>query len=384
MLKRFLSQLLRLLIAVVAISILVIVLGGSLWYVIDSNRQTAPDEGYEITPSRLEKAVIGLYLRYRADDVAQPSSDSDRQVPFVVTPGESVTTVAYHLERLGLVSDPELFRRVVQYEDADGDIQVGVYTLRPNMTMYEIMAELQHGRIPTTTVTIPEGWRAEEIAALLEELGITTAAEFMSAVTSGRSDYSFLRDRPATASASIEGFLFPDTYQLPTTATADAVIDILLQNWERRISSELRAKAAEQGKTLYQVVTLASIVEREAVLADEQALIAGVYWNRIESGMYLQSDPTVQYAKGYDPETGRWWNPMIQEEAITVVSPYNTFLNPGLPPSPICNPGAGAIAAAIEPEASEYLFFYARGDGSHAFAVTYEEHLANETLYAGQ
>ena len=381
--KRILSQILRVIISVITLSLLVIVLGGALWYVIEANRYDSPAEGYEITASRLEKAVFGLYLRYRADDVAQPASDSEREVQFVVTSGESVTTVAYHLERLGLVTDPELFRRVVQYEEADSDIQVGVYTLRPNMTMHEIMLELQHGRIPTTTVTIPEGWRAEEIAALLEELGITTATEFMSAVTSGRTDYSFLENRPATVSASLEGFLFPDTYQLPKSATPDAIIDILLQNWEQRIPTELRELAAKHNMTLYEVITLASIVEREAVLADEQALIAGVYFNRLETGMYLQSDPTVQYAKGYDPETGRWWNPMIQEEAITVVSSYNSFLNPGLPPGPICNPGAGAIEAALQPEASEYLFFYAKGDGSHAFAVTYEEHLANEALYAG-
>ena len=299
----------------------------------------------------------------------------------MVESGEAVITVAYHLHRLGLVSDPELFRRVVQYHSADSDIQVGVYSLRPSMTMEEIMRELQHGRMPTTTITLPEGWRAEQIAALLAEVGITTSAEFMSAVSAGRSDYTFLQDRPAGAPPSVEGFLFPDTYQLPKIATADGIIDIMLQNWERRVPLRLRDKASERGMTLYEVVTLASIVEREAVLAEEQPLIAGVYFNRLKKGMYLQSDPTVQYAKGFSPETNRWWNPMIQEEAITVVSAYNTFLHPGLPPGPLCNPGTGAIRAVLEPEESSYLFFYSKGDGSHAFAETYEEHLRNEELY---
>jgi UPF0755 protein len=380
----FLRQLMRLITAVLSISLLIIVLGGALWYVVETNRPKAPQQGYAITAGRLEHAVIGLYLRYRGEDATQPASADGREVTFVVTSGESVSDVAYHLQEMGLLTDPELFRRVVQYWEADGDVQVGVYTLRPNMTMEEIMRQLQHGRLPTTTVTIPEGWRVEEIAALLDESGITGADDFLLAVRAGRTDFSFLQERPAGASASLEGFLFPDTYRLPKTATADKIVSIMLQTWSERIPAELRAKAADQGLTLYEAITLASIVEREAVLRDEQPIIAGVYLNRIAVGMYLQSDPTVQYAKGLDPTTGRWWNPMIQEEAITVVSPYNTFLNSGLPPSPICNPGAGAIRAVLEPEPSDYLFFYAKGDGSHAFAVTYEEHLQNEALYGAK
>lgn len=379
--RLFLRQLLRLVTAVLTISALIIILGGALWCLWQSSSDSAPQEGYTLTAAGLEQAILGLYLQYRGEEVGQPASSNDREITFVVESGEAVITVAYHLHRLGLVSDPELFRRVVQYHGADGDIQVGVYSLRPSMTMEEIMRELQHGRMPTTTITLPEGWRAEQIAALLTEVGLTTSAEFMSAVSAGRSDYTFLRDRPAGAPPSVEGFLFPDTYQLPKIATADGIIDIMLQNWERRVPLPLRDKASERGMTLYEVVTLASIVEREAVLAEEQPLIAGVYLNRLEKGMYLQSDPSVQYAKGFSPGTNRWWNPMIQEEAMTVVSTYNTFLHPGLPPGPICNPGAGAIRAVLAPEESSYLFFYSKGDGSHAFAETYEEHLLNEELY---
>ncbi|MCD6519023.1 MAG: endolytic transglycosylase MltG, partial [Anaerolineae bacterium] len=308
----------------------------------------------------------------------------NRQITFIIEQGETVSTVAYHLKRMGLITDPELFRRVVQYWGADKDIQAGVYTLSPSMTMEEIMRQLQHGGMPTTTVTIPEGWRAEQIAALLEEVGITSREEFIQAVRRGRTDYDFLRDRPPGSPPGLEGFLFPDTYQFPQKANAEQIIDIMLQNWDRRVPPALRKKAAERKMTLYEVVTLASIVEREAVLDEERPLIASVYLNRLKKGMYLQADPTVQYAKGYDSKTGRWWAPMKQEEAITVVSPYNTFLHPGLPPGPICNPGLASIKAVLEPAQTEYLFFYHKGDGSHAFAVTYEEHLRNQELYGGR
>ena len=376
---------LRLITAVLAISIVVLVLAGSFWYMWKDARGQAPQVGYTITENKLEHAVLGAYLKYRGPEATDPvNPDDSREVTFIVEPGESVGIVAQHLERIELVTDSELFRRVVQYWGADGDIQVGVYTLRPNMTMEEIMRQLQHGRMPTTTATIPEGWRVEQVAALLEEVGITSAQDFMRAVNQGRADYAFLRDRPPGSPMSLEGFLFPDTYQFPQQTTPEGIIDIMLQNWDRRVPPGLRQTTTEIDMTLYEVITLASIVEREVVLDAERPLIAGVYLNRLEKGMYLQSDPTVQYAKGYSEESQRWWNRMIQEEAITVVSPYNTFLNPGLPPSPICSPGLASIKAVLEPESSDYLFFYHKGDGSHAFAVTYEEHLRNEEMYAGQ
>lgn len=375
---------LRLATLVLTLSALVLIIAGSFWTIWQTAQGHAPKVGYEITATKMERAVIGLYLRYRGADVTQPANASDTtDVTFVVESGQAVGTVAWYLERQGLVTDGELFRRVVQYHGADGDIQAGVYTLRPSMTMEEIMRELQHGKMPSATITVVEGWRAEEIAMLLEEKGVVSAQEFMWAVAQGRSDFAFLRDRPASSLATVEGFLFPDTYQLPENTSAKHVLDIMLRNWEKRMPNELLEKAAEHDMTLYELMTLASVVEREAVRADERPMIASVYLNRFEIGMYMQSDPTVQYAKGYSEETGKWWNPMIQEEAITVTSPYNTFLNPGLPPSPICNPGLASIKAVLEPAETSYLFFYHKGDGSHAFAVTYEEHLANEQLYGG-
>ena len=379
---------LRLITLVLGISIAIVGIGGGAYYMWCNAQGRAPEVGFQITTAKLESTAWGLYLSFlktQGKDYTQPQDAADTtKRTFIVDSGDSSGQVGYNLEQQGLITDGELFRRVVQYLGADQDIQVGVYALAPSMTMVEIVQQLQHGRLLPVEVTIVEGWRAEEIAALLEEKGVIISAdEFMEAVEKGRSDFAFLLDRPAGSSASLEGFLFPDTYQFDQRSDVDAVIGTMLQNWSNYVTEEMRAKAAEQNKTLYELVTLASIVEREAVVAEERPLIAGVYLNRLKQGMYLQSDPTVQYAKGYDKTTGKWWNPMLQEEAITVVSPYNTFLNPGLPPTPICNPGLASISAALEPTESDYLFFYHKGDGTHAFAVTYEEHLQNEQLYGG-
>ena len=311
--------------------------------------------------------------------------DDTRERTFVVELGETVPDIALRLEREGLVSNADLFRRTVQYWGADGDIQAGVFALSPSMPMEEIVKSLQHGKVPTKTVTIPEGWRAEEIAALLQQEGVVLSADaFMEVVRSGIEGHPYIADRPEGSPASVEGFLFPDTYQLPLGAEPSDIVDILITTWELRVPNDIMQRAAASGRTVYEVMTLASIVEREAVVATEQPLIAGVYSERLAEGMYLQADPTVQYARGYDAGKQDWWVPLTQEEYSSVVGPHNTYLNPGLPPTPICNPGLGAIDAALAPADTPYRFFVATGDGSHVFAETYEEHLANIAQYKGQ
>jgi UPF0755 protein len=376
---------LRFITLVLTLSIVGFVMVGGFWYMWQNAKGQAPEISYTITAEKLEETALTTYLHLRyGHDVMERAMrpDDHEEVTFVVEAGESVYSVAQNLQRLGLIEDPDVFRRVSQVMRADTDIQVGIYTLRPSMTVEEIILELRHGRVPTVTVTIPEGWRMEQIAELLEQEGITSADEFLRVANQPRTDFSFLTDRPDGSPMHLEGFLFPDTYQLPLDYSAENVVGILLQNWDRRVSPELRAQAAEHGLTLYEIITLASIVEREAVLAEERTLIAGVFWNRMRVDMHLQADPTVSYAKGYNIEQGRWWPGMLMEEAATVNSPYNTYLNPGLPPGPICSPGLAAIKATIEPAETEYMFFRSKGeDGSHVFAVTYEEHLRNQELY---
>lgn len=374
--------LLRLVTLVLSLSLVVFILTASFWYVWRDAQGRAPQVGYAVTATKVGKAGVGLYLRYRSSDVNSPANPTDdREHVFIVESGDSVYKVAQNLEDLGLISDASLFRRVVQYLGADEDIEAGVYALKASMTMEQIARELQHGRMSSTTVTIPEGWRTEEIAQLLEQMGVVSAQDFMQSVAQARTEPAFLADRPAGSPANLEGFLFPDTYQFPKRTSAPIVIEMMLDNWDRRVTPEIRQMAEESGRSLYEVVTLASIVEREAVVADERPMIAGVYANRLEMGMMLQADPTVQYAKGYDEKNKTWWSQLGLQDLETTASPYNTYQNAGLTPGPICNPGLDSILAATSPASTEYVYFVSKGDGSHAFAKTFEEHLENQKRY---
>jgi UPF0755 protein len=244
---------------------------------------------------------------------------------------------------------------------------------------------LQEGQRPEQVVTIPEGLRLEQVA---DEVAAQTSIEreaFLNLATSGWRDlglgFSFLAEIPP--GATLEGFLFPDTYRLPEDAGALDLLTRMLENFDARVTPELLTAAQAQGLTTYQLVTLASIVEREAVLDEERPLIAGVFHNRLEAGWYLESCPTVQYGLA---TPGDWW-PSLTLADLDQALAYSTYANPGLPPGPICNPGLASIRAAANPADTEYFFFLAdcnANDGSHLFAVTNEEHVSNyETCGAG-
>jgi len=328
----------------------------------------------------LEDFLLKVYLGFRREDISRPASDDPTPVVFIVEPGATAGDIALRLKRLGLISDAELFRLLARYHKADSKLEAGRYELRADMAIEEIIEALQHGRLEEIAVTIPEGWRAEQIAEMLaEEVGIV-GEEFLALVQGRHFDYEFLQNRPPEA--TLEGFLFPDTYLLPGQPTALDIIERTLADFDERFTAEMRQAAVEQEMTIYQVVTLASIVEREAVVAEERPIIAGVFLNRLEEGMNLDSCPTVQYALGYQEDADQWWKtPVTLEEFAQVNSPYNTYLHRGLPPGPICSPGLASIHAVLEPVETDYLYFLAKGDGSHAFAKTFEEHLQNQQRY---
>ena len=327
-------------------------------------------------------ALLGLYLRFRAEDLNQPAGE-EGAVAFTVQPGETTGMVAARLAEEGLIRDAELFRLYMRYRGVDRGLEAGDYELSPSMTISQIAERLQRARAEEVIVTIPEGWRMEQIAALLDQESALPGQEFLALAREGDFAYPFLRDRPP--GATLEGYLFPDTYRLPTEAEASDLIERMLANFDRRVTPQMRQDAAAQGLSLFQIVNLASIVEREGVVKEELPLIAGVYRNRVDQGMKLDADPTVQYALGFQPDTGQWWKrPMRLEEYAQVDSPYNTYLYPGLPPGPICNPGLAAIEAVLYPAQSDYLFFVRNDvadDGSHVFARTLEEHERNREQY---
>ena len=331
----------------------------------------------------LDDLLLRVYLAFHQDDISKPASDDPTPVVFVVEPGDTAGDIALRLKRWGLITDAELFRQLAQYEKADSKLEAGRYALRANMTMGEIIEALQHGRLEEIAVTVPEGWRAEQIAEMLvEEVGVD-GHQFLDLVESGYFDHEFLQDRPPEA--TLEGFLFPDTYLLPVQPAALDIVERMLADFDKRFTAEMRQAAVEQEMSIYQVVTLAAIVEREAVVAEERPVIAGVFLNRLEEGMSLGADSTVQYALGYQEDADHWSKtPVTLEELAQVKSPYKTYLHRGLPPGPICNPGLASFHAVMEPVESDYLYFFAKGDGSHAFAKTFEEHLQNQQRYQQQ
>jgi UPF0755 protein len=231
---------------------------------------------------------------------------------------------------------------------------------------------------PETTAYVEfrtqEGWRAEQIAQLLvDKKLIKDRQEFFAALNDPSFNrFDFVNSRPA--GTTLEGYLFPDTYRVPQITPVRDIIDLMLVNFDRRVPKGMRDNRPE-GFTFHQTLIVASIIEREAAIDSERPIIGGVYYNRLRGvpQLPLQADPTVQYALGQE---GNWW-PELQPIDLQRQSPYNTYLRNGLPPAPIANPSLKSIQAALNPQQNDYLYFVARGDGTHAFARTYEEHLAN-------
>lgn len=324
----------------------------------------------------LDKTVIGLYLDLvRNNDLTRAVSNDPTPQQFVVTQGESVAEIGSNLQQQGLLRDGDLFRLYVRYNNLDSTINAGVFTLRPNMNIQEIAQTLQRAVAAETQITIPEGKRMEEVAELLQEQLNINADEFLRLARRADYDYAFLKDLPD--GASLEGYLFPDTYRLPQNPTAQDVLLKMLDNYGEKVQP-LMEQAQAAGKSPREVLTLASIVEREAVIASERPTIASVYLNRLKIGMALQADPTTQYALGYQPDQKTWWKQGLTGDDLKYNDPsgYNTYVSPDMPPGPIASPGLSSIQAVISPAETDYLYFVAScsKDGSHQFSVTFEEH----------
>ncbi len=230
----------------------------------------------------------------------------DTPIAFTIESGQSVAEIAGNLKAKRLIADTELFRRYVQAKGLDAGIQAGTYTLNQTMTLPEIARTLQTGATAEQQVTIPEGKRLEEVAEIVAEQTSIAPADFLALTQTGWSSttlpqqYSFLAQVPVTG--SLEGFLFPDTYRLPIDATATDLVDRMLENFDVKVTPELREAFSAHGLSLVEGIALASIVEREAVLDSERPVIAGVFHNRLRDGWPLSSCPTVQYALGYRPD----------------------------------------------------------------------------------
>jgi UPF0755 protein len=316
-------------------------------------------------------------LLFSRVDLTEPVDPNGGPVDFIVRSGETANSVVARLEENGLVRKGSAFRTFLVYKGLDTSIQAGDYVLSPSMSAVEIARELQDATPGQVEFNILAGWRIEEIAAALPTSGmIIDPAVFLRVA----------RNAPGRVlppgwgtGRSLEGYLLPGSYQFSRDAATEDILAAFTLAFDGAITDELRTAYSAQGLSLEQAVTLASIIQREAVVAEEQPMIASVFLNRLAQGMKLDSDPTVQYAVGYNSAQSTWWTNPLSFDDLKVDSPYNTYQNGGLPPGPICNPSLSALRAVAYPAQTPYFYFRAACDGSglHNFARTFDEHLNN-------
>ncbi len=315
---------------------------------------------------------------------AVPSLAPGTVVPVTITPGESSADLARDLQNKGLVPSEVVFLGVVKLRGTASGFQPGTHQIAAGTPVEDIIAQLQAPAPPNQIrVTFPEGRRLEEDAQTAAKAGIGTEQDFLQLAQHPDPSwsYTFLADLPKNA--TLEGYLFPDTFLIAgDSPKASDLIKKMLDDFDKRVTPAMRQQVTDQKRTLYDTLIIASIVEREAKVPDERPLIAGVYWNRIDSKQGLFADPTVQYALG---TPANWWPKLPNTPLASVApsSPYNTYSHNGLPPGPIANPGLASIQAAIAPQGN-YLYFVAKNDGSgaHAFSKTQAEQNANIAKYS--
>jgi UPF0755 protein len=327
--------------------------------------------------SQCEEFALSAYLLTFQDRLHQPAGNPSASLDLQVDEGETAGAVVAQLERVGIVSDGQLLRTFLRYRGLDRRVQAGHYQLSGEMTVVELAQALQRASPSKNSITVLEGWRREQIADLIDRHSLAfDGASFLAASLHPPPDSAL--EAELEGLPSLEGFLFPDTYQLQPDMQAQDLVAMMLEDFQNRVDPELRAGFAAQGLTLTQAVTLASIIEREAVIPEERPVIASVFLNRFRMGMRLEADPTVQYALGQQAD-GTWWKSALTADDLKEPSPYNTYLHAGLPPAPIANPGLASLQAVAFPAETGYYYFRARCDGSgeHIFSETFEEHLQN-------
>ena len=300
-------------------------------------------------------ALVAVYLML-------PPTDSDEIVNFHVQTGSHSGTIAKLLTEQKLIRSERAFRLLVRYRGTGKRLQAGTYTLRRNMPLWELLDTFEKGQVTLVAWTVPEGLTTAETAELWETSGFGTAAAFQEASQARQT-----LERYGLTDKRVEGYLFPNTYKFAKGTPAARVVEMMLDAFKERWTDAFDTAAETLGYTQHEIVTLASVIEKEAQFGAERPRISGVFHNRLTRNWRLQADPTVLYALG-NPD-----RPLTKTD-LRVDSPYNTYRHKGLPPGPIANPGLDSIKAALHPETTDYLYFVAIGEGKHHFSKTLSEH----------
>jgi UPF0755 protein len=320
------------------------------------------------------------------DDVAvYHAAASPRGDPVTVTvdAGAATDEIADSLKSSGAIGSAAQFRVLVALLGYDRLLQPGEYEFARETPELETVYRIRNGIVSSKSVTVVEGFRLEEIADAVAAQGID-GTEFLAAARRGDYQFPFLED--LRVGQRLDGYLFPAKYPIRKRDTGRDLVQRMLQGFADNVPSSVAEQASARGLTLHEVVTLASIIEREAVVPEERPIMAQVFPKRLSLGVALEADPTVQYAVANDQASVNrygYWKKELTLEDLEISSPYNTRVESGLPPGPICSPGLDSINAVVNPANTNYQFFVAKPDGSHAFAETFQEHLENIQQYGG-
>ncbi|WDP92468.1 MAG: endolytic transglycosylase MltG [Desulfobacter sp.] len=306
--------------------------------------------------------AAGTGLLWMKSFITTPADPKGKPVAFTVSRGQTMAAIAQNLKHRGLVSDPLRFKLYARYKKAATLIKTGEYQLSPALSPDKILEALVSGKVKLYRITVPEGLNMEEIAALAQEKGFCTADQFLTLCK----DKAFIR-KLGLSGITLEGYLYPDTYLFPKNTSCRSLIEKMAATFKQTFSKAWEERAEELGFTIHEIVTLASIIEKETGDAGERPLIASVFHNRLKKNMRLESDPTVIY--GVDDYHGR-----IRYRHLRRLTPYNTYQIKGLPLGPIANPGAKALEAALYPTQSDYLFFVSKNDTTHQFSTNLRDH----------
>jgi UPF0755 protein len=293
----------------------------------------------------------------------RPASQDSRSITFEVQPGMTLKQVTLELFNQRLILSPSAFQAIAYIQDKEKQIMVGEFSLSPSMLPTEIILRLTSGKTILYPLTIPEGYRITEIASLLDTQGLASSEVFI--LQTQDKDLIKSMDIPTD---SLEGYLFPETYYLSKLTPEKKIVQKMVNTFKEKVlKSQLLKSSKESPLSLHEIITLASLIEKETGLDSERKLISSVFHNRLRKNMRLQTDPTVIYAiEKFDGN--------IRKRDLKIDSPYNTYRYKGLPPGPISSPGIKSIEAAIFPIKSNHLYFVSRQDGSHHFSSTLVEH----------
>lgn len=314
----------------------------------------------------LAVAAMGALAYYGYQRAHQPYRGfSGEEIFTTISPGATSTSIAQALEEKGIVENSQLFLAALWYRRSTERLQAGEYRFSKPASTFEVIDRLERGDVFYLSVTIPEGLTLAETAALFEKKGLGDTDELKEVF----SQTDLIRSLDQEAS-DLEGYLFPETYQLPRQPSAEDITRALVSRFKSVFDEDRRVKAEALELTARELVTLASIVEKETGQADERPLIASVFWNRLRIGMPLQSDPTVIYALKREGN----YNGNLRRSDLEMESPYNTYQHRGFPPGPIASAGLGSIDAVLNPPETKYLYFVSKNDGSHHFSTTLREH----------